>query len=206
MFLVIYVSLLSSLISVHHSSTSTGNVPTTTTTSDTIDNNNSRNGHNNNNVVVTKQQATVNGINDKDDPTTTITIGIASTVTGCGSVDHFVDGAAILKYSLDRHSKAHGKIGKYNYKSYILYHPNATECVLPLQNLGYTLLERPTPIDVEEIQGQDLRERIVNNGCCGEVRLYNITMLAVYGICLCLFVCLLLQMSKELPNTRNRLF
>jgi hypothetical protein len=106
--------------------------------------------------------------NEKDDiGETTITIGIASTVTGCGS-DHFVDGAAVLKYSLDRHSKKHGN-SKYSYKSYILYHPNATTCVLPLQNLGYTLLERPTPVNVSDIQGQDLRERIVDNGCCGEV-------------------------------------
>jgi hypothetical protein len=105
---------------------------------------------------------------DDDDDDATVTIGVASTVTGCGS-DHFVDGAAVLKYSLDKHRKSHKNNSKYKYKSYIMYHPDATECVLPLQNLGYILLERPTPVNIDEIQGQDLRERIANNGCCGEV-------------------------------------
>lgn len=96
-----------------------------------------------------------------------ITIGVASTVTGCGS-DPFVDGAAVLKYSFDVHSKSEGS--KFKYKHYIMYHPDARECVLPLEALGYTLLERPTPIKVEDIRGDGgLRERIVTNGCCGEV-------------------------------------
>jgi hypothetical protein len=96
-----------------------------------------------------------------------MTIGVASTVTGC-TESPFQDGAAVLKYSLDRHSAAHGN-GKYNYQSYILYHPNATQCVLPLRALGFTLLERSSPVQIEEIQGDELRERIVKNGCCGEV-------------------------------------
>jgi hypothetical protein len=98
-----------------------------------------------------------------------LTIGVASTVTGCDTKSPFQDGAAVLKYSLDRHSASYGN-GKYNYRTYIFYHPNATHCVLPLEALGFTLLERPTPVKVEEIRGEVLRERIVNNGCCGEVR------------------------------------
>ena len=104
---------------------------------------------------------------DDDDDDGRITIGVASTITGCGS-EPFVDGAAVLKYSLDVHSKS--AESKYKYKTYIFYHPSAKECVLPLENLGYTLLERPTPIKVEEIGGDGfLRERIVVTGCCGEV-------------------------------------
>ena len=104
-----------------------------------------------------------------------ITIGVASTVTQCGS-DPFIDGAAVLKYSLDIHSAKNNKKknskfkSKYIYDNIILYHPNATECVLPLENLGFILLERPTPINVDEIQGDGgLRERIGVTGCCGEV-------------------------------------
>jgi hypothetical protein len=104
-----------------------------------------------------------------------ITIGVASTVTGCGS-DPFIDGAAVLKHSLDIHSaknnnKKNSKFkSKYIYDNIIFYHPNASECVIPLKNLGYILLERPTPINVDEIQGDSgLRERIVVTGCCGEV-------------------------------------
>jgi len=95
-----------------------------------------------------------------------LTIAVASTVTGCGS-DPFIDGAAVLKYSLDVHSRS--ATSKFKYRTYIFYHPDAKECVLPLGNLGYTLLERSTPIKVDEIGGNGgLRERIVTNGCCGE--------------------------------------
>jgi hypothetical protein len=101
---------------------------------------------------------------DKDKPT----VGVASTITGCGS-DPFIDGAAVLKYSLDLQSRKAGS--KFKFHTYVFYHPSAKECVLPLADLGYTLLERPTPVEVEEIGGDGgLRERIVDNGCCGEVR------------------------------------
>ena len=102
---------------------------------------------------------------DEDDGR--LTIAVASTITGCGS-DPFIDGAAVLKYSLDVHSRS--ATSKFKYQSYVFYHPDAKECVLPLGNLGYTLLERSTPIKVEEIGGDGgLRERIVKTGCCGEV-------------------------------------
>ena len=67
-----------------------------------------------------------------------------------------------------------------------MYHPDATPCVLPLQNLGYTLLEKPTPVNVSDIQGQELRERIVNNGCCGEVCTCALLMCIVCVVCVCL--------------------
>mmetsp|Transcript_16550 Transcript_16550/g.38036 ORF Transcript_16550/g.38036 Transcript_16550/m.38036 type:complete len:460 (+) Transcript_16550:230-1609(+) len=113
----------------------------------------------------------LNNQNDVDNDDR-ITIGVASTVTGCGS-DPFIDGAAILKYSLDVSSQ--GEESKFKYKNYILYHPTAKECVLPLEELGYTLLERQTPVKVEEIGGDGgLRERIVKNGCCGEKELIKL--------------------------------
>jgi hypothetical protein len=110
-------------------------------------------------------------IQEKSD--TALTIGIASTITGCGP-DPFIDGAAVLKYSIDQTSIHGPKGGKYDYKYYILYHPNATECVLPLKALGFELLERPTPISVSDIEGDVLRERITTNGCCGEKELIKL--------------------------------
>eukprot|EP00531_Pseudo-nitzschia_arenysensis_P007186 CAMPEP_0116128318 /NCGR_PEP_ID=MMETSP0329-20121206/7299_1 /TAXON_ID=697910 /ORGANISM="Pseudo-nitzschia arenysensis, Strain B593" /LENGTH=449 /DNA_ID=CAMNT_0003622455 /DNA_START=45 /DNA_END=1391 /DNA_ORIENTATION=- len=99
-------------------------------------------------------------------------IGVASTITGCGE-DPFVDGAAVLKYNLDILSQR--PEAKFRYKNYVFYHPNATSCVLPLKDLGYTLLERPTPVKVEEIGGDGgLRERISTNGCCGEKELIKL--------------------------------
>lgn len=102
-----------------------------------------------------------------------ITIGIASTITACGT-DRFTEGAAVLKYSIDLTSINGSKGGKYNYKMYILHHPDALECALPLKDLGFELLERPTPVNVSAIQGDVLRERIVRNGCCGEKELIKL--------------------------------
>jgi hypothetical protein len=104
---------------------------------------------------------------------TALTIGIASTITECGPYP-FIDGAAVLKYSIDQTSIHGPKGGKYDYKLYILYHPNATECVLPLKALGFELLERPTPVNVSDIEGDVLRERITTNGCCGEKELIKL--------------------------------
>ena len=119
-----------------------------------------------NNIII-KNTSNHNHDRVLDDDDGRITIGVASTITGCGS-DPFIDGAAVLKYSLDVHSQSVNS--KYKYKSYILYHPSAKECALPLESLGYTLLERPTPIEIDEIGGNgDLRERIAQNGCCVEV-------------------------------------
>ncbi len=99
-------------------------------------------------------------------------IAIASTITGCGK-DPFVDGAAVLKYNLDVHAQRPD--AKFRYHHYVFYHPEAKECVLPLADLGYTLLEKPTPVRVEDIGGDGgLRERIVNNGCCGEKELIKL--------------------------------
>eukprot|EP00536_Pseudo-nitzschia_multiseries_P013234 jgi/Psemu1/210992/e_gw1.550.28.1 len=111
--------------------------------------------------------------NDQDyvDNDERITIGVASTVTSCGG-DPFIDGAAVLKHSLDINSR--GPESKFKFKNYVFYHPNATECALPLEKLGYTLLERPTPVKVDEIEGDTLRERIVHNGCCGEAELIKL--------------------------------
>jgi hypothetical protein len=50
---------------------------------------------------------------------------------------------------------------------YILHHPDARECSWPLRELGFELLECPTPVNISDIRGEVLRERIVNNGCCG---------------------------------------
>lgn len=102
-----------------------------------------------------------------------ITIGIASTVTGCGE-DPFTEGAAVLKYSIELTSIHGQKGGKYDYKFYIMYHSQAKECVLPLKELGFILLERPTPVNVSEIEGYVLRERISSNGCCGEKELIKL--------------------------------
>jgi hypothetical protein len=105
--------------------------------------------------------------------TTKTIIGYAVVITGCAQMRDKVEpfpiaeGAAVLKHSIHRASAQ----GPYGYQLYAIYHPDAVECASTLAPLGFTLLERPTPVPVEEIQGDFLRERIVNNGCCGEKEL-----------------------------------
>ena len=93
-------------------------------------------------------------------------------MTNCGE-DPFMEGAAVLKYSIHQNS-IYGS-GKYDYKMYAIYHPDAESCAKHLEDLGYELVERETPVKVEEIQGDFLRSRIEKNGCCGsKVSLWSI--------------------------------
>ena len=85
-------------------------------------------------------------------------------MTNCGE-DPFMEGAAVLKYSIHQNS-IHGS-GRYDYKMYAIYHPDAETCAKHLEDLGYELVKRETPVKVEEIEGDFLRSRIEKNGCCG---------------------------------------
>ena len=101
------------------------------------------------------------------------TIGWAVTITGCGK-DPITEGAAILKHAINLQS-VHGKLGgRYDYKMYAIYHPDGYECASTLVDLGYTLVERQTPVAVKDIQGDFLRQNIEKNGCCGEKELVKL--------------------------------
>jgi len=150
--------------------------------------NNKRNNNNNNNAVKAIAKAT---------------IGYAITVSGCpknnGSRGDFgagiIDGAAVLKHSIHLNSiRADNSdtattttttttttaSSKYDYQMYALVHPTAEHCARSqLQPLGYSILIRDTPIPLKEIQGNYLRERVPNNGCCGDkefVKLHAYTL------------------------------
>jgi len=102
-----------------------------------------------------------------------VTIGFAVTVTGCGS-DPITDGAAVLKQSIPLAS-IHGNLGgRYSYHMYAIYHPEGERCATALEPLGYTLVKRDTPVAVNEIQGEFLRQNIEKNGCCGEKELVKL--------------------------------
>jgi hypothetical protein len=111
-------------------------------------------------------------------PTTTTakvvhTIAFAVSITGCGA-DPITEGAAVLQHSIHRAS-IHGSLGgSYDYQMYAIYHPDAITCAQPLAELGYTLLERNTPVAVADIRGENLRTKIESNGCCGEKELIKL--------------------------------
>ena len=60
----------------------------------------------------------------------------------------------MLKHSIHLASVHGPKGGRYDYQLYAIYHPSAAACVTPLKELGYTLLERETPVAVKDIQGE----------------------------------------------------
>jgi hypothetical protein len=98
-----------------------------------------------------------------------ITIGYAVVITGCGSSDNsaeepfpIAEGGAVLKYSIAQHATT--TKARYDYALYAIHHPDAIECAKTLEPLGYTLIERNTPVAVADIQGDYLREKIVKNG------------------------------------------
>jgi hypothetical protein len=102
-----------------------------------------------------------------------VTIGWAVTITGCGS-DPITEGAAVLKHSIHLTS-VHGDMGgRYDYKMYAIYHPDGEKCAKSLESLGYTLIKRDTPVAVKDIQGEYLRSKIHDNGCCGEKELVKL--------------------------------
>lgn len=119
------------------------------------------------------------------------TIGYAVTVSGCpknnGSRGDFgagiTDGAAVLKHSIHLNSIQNYQQSRslYDYKMYALVHPEAEFCARPtLEPLGYEILLRDVPVPLEEIEGEFLREKVANNGCCGEkefVKLHAYTLL-----------------------------
>lgn len=108
-----------------------------------------------------------------NDTTETTTIGFAVTITGCGK-DPITEGAAVLKHSIHLAS-VHGNLGgKYDYKMYAIYHPSGIKCAKTLESLGYTLVERETPVAVKDIEGDYLRSKIEKNGCCGEKELVKL--------------------------------
>jgi hypothetical protein len=104
----------------------------------------------------------------------TTKIGVAVTITSCEGSFFITEGAAVLQHSI-RRASIHGSLGgKYDYDLYAIYHPDAELCAQTIQDLGYTLLKRDTPVKVDDIKGDFLRERIRTNGCCGEKELIKL--------------------------------
>jgi hypothetical protein len=57
---------------------------------------------------------------------------------------------------------------------YALVHPSAESCGRKLESLGYKIILRDVPVKLEEIQGEALRSKIQDNGCCGEKELVKL--------------------------------
>ncbi len=118
------------------------------------------------------------------------TVGYAVTVSGCPSNNDsrgdfgagIADGAAILQHSIHLNSIRNYPTSQslFDYKMYALVHVEAESCARSaLEPLGYDILIRDVPVPLKEIEGKYLREKVPDNGCCGEkefVKLYAYTL------------------------------
>ena len=92
------------------------------------------------------------------------TIAYAVSVTGCGT-DPLSEGAAVLAHSIHQASvRQKGSNARYDYKMYAIVHPDGMKCGSQLAELGYTVLQRETPVAVKDIEGEFLRTHIEANG------------------------------------------
>jgi hypothetical protein len=115
----------------------------------------------------------------KVDVYTDRTIAFVVTITSCDGLKkdnafQIIDGGAVLQYSIHNNSLHGANGGTYDYKLYAFYHPDAIECATQLTELGYIVQPRPTPVNVSDIQNQEYRENIGENGCCGEKELIKL--------------------------------
>lgn len=98
------------------------------------------------------------------------TVAYAVSISSCGST-RFSDGAAVLQHSI---RTATNMTNAYDYHLYAIVHPEAESCGRDLEDLGFEILIRDIPVQVHEIQGEYLRSRIEDNGCCGAKELIKL--------------------------------
>lgn len=94
-------------------------------------------------------------------------VAFAITITQDG---FFQDGAAVLAYSIVNSLK--GSNIKFSLIAFV--HPSVNDSRSVLTKLGFHVIEAPTPINITAIQGDFLREKINNNGCCGASELIKL--------------------------------
>ena len=135
---------------------------------------------------------------DLNSSTNNRTIAYVITITSCNGHERdntfqIVEGASVLRHSIHMNSirqqqqqqqddsgsntatdgtkQQQRPKSVFDYHLYAFYHPDAEACAIPLLEFGYIIEARPTPVPVTDIQNPLLRERIVQNGCCGEKEL-----------------------------------
>lgn len=107
------------------------------------------------------------------------TIAYATSITKCSESSVIMDQAAILMYSIHKSSVRVPQSGsKYDYDLYVFLHPDAAECKEKLERIGWTVLMKESPIEVEDIRGE-LKNHVRTASCCGEkefLKLYSYTL------------------------------
>lgn len=108
------------------------------------------------------------------------TIAYATSITKCKPEDTvLLDQAAILMYSIHKHSiRAPDSKSQYDYEVIAFVHPEAEPCREILEQIGWTVLMKATPVELADIRGT-LRNYVTTASCCGEkefLKLYSYTL------------------------------
>jgi len=118
-----------------------------------------------------------------------VTVAYAVSLIKCGdhqsNVGGMTDAAAVLRHSVHRlhagdDGDDNGAASRYGYKMYAFVHEQAEGCSQGLKDLGYTVLVKDTPIQLEEVQSETLRKILPRAWCCGQqefIKLYAYTLL-----------------------------
>ena len=90
------------------------------------------------------------------------------------SEGQYIDGAAVLAKSIvDTHGRGSSE-HRHHLLAFATRNVTGGASANLLRRLGYRVVEVESPVSVEEIRGDFLRERIGRNGCCGEVELIKL--------------------------------
>jgi hypothetical protein len=107
------------------------------------------------------------------------TIAYATSVTKCTKDSVLMDQASVLMYSIHKSSFRVPTSGsRYDYDLFVFLHTEAAECKDQLEKIGWTVLIKDTPVEVEEIRG-NLKQYVKTASCCGEkefLKLYSYTL------------------------------
>jgi hypothetical protein len=105
---------------------------------------------------------------------------VVSLIQCSESVIGFLDAAAIFRHSIHKQSFwAGGGVSKYDYQMYAIIHETCRNHGNLLQRLGYTVLIKPSPIQLDEIQGLWYKQHVEGENCCGSaefIKLYAYTL------------------------------
>lgn len=118
-------------------------------------------------------------------PALPLTVGYAVSLIKCqdkqSTPEGLVDAALVLRHSIHR---AHATSRHYDYQMYAFVHPDAVGCSNVLNDAGFTVLVRDSPVHAHEIQGEHLRKHIDREWCCGsaefiKLQAYQLTKVAL---------------------------
>ncbi len=153
-------------------------------------------------AVTSTSTAAANGEETQRQPAPAV-IAYAISLTSCKESPSLVDGAAMLAHSIHLSSVRNTNTetgqppSKYDYKLYAFFHKsiieeqqggstegegdgNNNKCVSILEKLGYEIVVVDIPVPLDEIQNDNLREKLPQNGCCGEkefIKLWAYTLI-----------------------------